>query len=229
MSGPVHAVLFDLDDTLYPEMDFVRGAMGAVAAWMAPRVGAPPAAVLDRLSRVLDAEGRGAVFNRVLDSYGALTEDRVRACLHAYRAHRPALRLHDDADAALACLRRAGIRLGIVTDGEAVVQRAKVDALGLEARVDAVVLSDLLGTAAWKPAGDAYRVALECLGAAPQAAVYVGDNPVKDFVWPNAHGMRTVLVRRGTQRPPEVPPDHRARFEVRDLRDLPALLGVEAA
>lgn len=226
MRGGLSAVLFDLDDTLYPELEFVRGGFRAVAAWLAPRIGAGEADLYEEMLAVLGREGRGKVFDAVLRSRNALAEDRVRACLWVYRSHRPALSLYADAAPVLARLRQAGMRLSIVTDGMGAVQQAKVDALGLASLVDAVVCSDLLGPDGSKPAGHAYVVALEAIGAKAADAAYVGDNPRKDFLWPNANGMKSIRIRRAgaAPDPTDLPAGARARYEIATLSELLPLL-----
>ena len=222
----IHSVLFDLDDTLYPEMDFVRSGFRTVARFLSSRLSVPGEEVFRRLMAFLEREGRGGVFDSTLSSFGADLE-LVRVCVHVYRSHRPDVALFEDALPTLRRLREARVRLGIVTDGMGAVQRAKVDALGLEPLVDAVVLSDVLGQGSGKPAGDAYRVALDLLGARPEETAYVGDNAAKDFLWPNAAGMRTIRLRRGPEpdHPAGQTPEHRARHEVGGLLEILPVLG----
>jgi putative hydrolase of the HAD superfamily len=223
--GP-RAVLFDLDDTLYPEMEFVLGGFRAVAKWLAPRLRADEGALYEDLAEALRRDGRGQVFDSVLRSKDAWTEELARACLWVYRSHRPSLSLYREAAAILKRLKNEGLRLGVVTDGMGAVQQAKIDALGLRAMVGVVVCTDLLGPDASKPSGLGYRAALETLGVAAEEAVYVGDNPRKDFVWPNAHGMVSVHVRRAGSPadPPDLPAHAAAKHEIANLTELHALL-----
>lgn len=64
--------------------------------------------------------------------------------------------------------------------------------------MDVVVVTDLLGPDRqfWKPHTRPFEVALSKLGVEPKRAVYVGDNPTKDFYGPTQLGMRTVRIRR---------------------------------
>ncbi len=222
----IHSVLFDLDDTLYPEMDFVRSGFRAVARCLSSRVSVPGEEVFRRMMEALERDGRGRVFDSTLSSFGA-DPGLVHVCVHVYRSHRPDVALFEDALPTLRRLREARVRLGIVTDGMGAVQRAKVEALGLESLVDVVVVSDVLGPLSGKPAGDAYRVALDLLGARTEESAYVGDNPAKDFLWPNAAGMLTIRVRRGSEPDPGAgdTPEHRARHEVGGLLEILPLLG----
>ncbi len=59
------AVLFDLDDTLYPEMDFVRSALGAVAADLEADVGIDAGFSRMRMLQILRRDGRGRVFDEL--------------------------------------------------------------------------------------------------------------------------------------------------------------------
>ena len=220
------AVLFDLDDTLYPEMDFVRSGFRTVARCLSSRLHVPGEEVFARMMEALERDGRGRVFDTVLRSLDADPAHLVPVCVHLYRSHRPDISMYEDATPVLKRLRDARARLGIVTDGMGVVQRSKIETLGLEPLVDVVVLSDVLGPRSSKPSGDAYRVALELLGVRPEDAAYVGDNPAKDFLWPNAAGMRTIRVRRGEDRGREDLPGHaHAGHEVGSLLEIPPLLG----
>src|SRR5262249_51308558 len=102
--------------------------------------------------------------------------------------------LYPDAERALR--RLEGTLVGVLTDGMAAVQRRKLRALGLDRRVPCIVVSDDYGLDCWKPSPVPYRAALEQLGVAAGQAVYVGDNPAKDFIGARALGIATVRVRR---------------------------------
>ena len=74
------------------------------------------------------------------------------------------------------------------------MQRKKWRALGLESRFAAVVFSDEGGRECWKPSTWPYRQALQRLVCAPDEAVYVGDNLLKDFAGANHLGMGTIYL-----------------------------------
>lgn len=220
------AVLFDLDDTLYPEREFVRGGFARVAERLARETGVAAPRLRDELLAVLARDGRGRVLDTVLERLGLRSDERIAILLHLYRTHVPSLRPFDDVPPALARLRREGLRLGILTDGMASVQHRKLAALGLEPAVDAVVCSDELGPGCSKPAAAPYRALLALLDVAPAEACYVGNDLTKDFVWPNAAGMLSVEVRRpGTpDGAAAVPASHRAQVVVAALDELVPLV-----
>ena len=192
------AVLFDLDDTLYPERSFVQSGFRAVARHLARTASLREDDLFQRMMAVLDREGRGKVFDIVLQDLGHDRPDLVPTLVHLYRTHRPAIRLFDDVEPGLRRLRQEGVLLGVVTDGLASVQRNKIGALDLEALVDTIVCTDEVGRGEGKPSVAPFRTALELLRVEPPEAAYVGDDPAKDFQGPRELGMRTVhMYRKG--------------------------------
>lgn len=191
----ISAVIFDLDDTLYPERSFAFSGFAAVAEAFQQILGGAGQAA-DRMRELFDTGHRGRVFNQILAQAGAAEDpDLIRRMVATYHAHRPTITLFPDADRALARLRPAR-KLGLLTDGPAVMQRAKIEALELAPRLDAIVLTDELGAGAGKPDPRGFELLASRLGANHDACVYVADNPAKDFVAPNALGWETIRVVR---------------------------------
>ena len=108
-------LVFDLDDTLYPELSYVHSGFRAVAAFLSPLLEVPADTLAAGMIAEEAAQGRGQVFDNVLRHYGRWTKALVAACLRTYRQHRPELALYPDA---VRCLTRfAGYPLYLVTDG----------------------------------------------------------------------------------------------------------------
>jgi putative hydrolase of the HAD superfamily len=191
-------VLFDLDDTLYPERDFVRGGFRAVARFLGPRTSRPPSALAARLEALHERSGRGKLFDALLEELGmGGNDDLVRACVLVYRTHRPRLTPSPGVVDAITTLRGAGLRTGLVSDGLAGVQHRKLDALRAVARqLDVVVMTDELGPGLGKPSPVSFRVACRLLDLPPDNAFYVGNDPRKDFVGARAAGLRTIRTGR---------------------------------
>ena len=189
------AVIFDLDDTLYPERAYVFSGFAAVAEAFKEILGDPTEAA-GQMRRLFDTEHRRRVFNRLLIDR-SLTEDPdlVSRMITTYRTHRPAIELYRDADAALTRFRKTH-KLGLLTDGPTVMQRAKINALKLGPRVEAIILTDELGPEFSKPHPRSFEQITEQLDVEPGRCTYVADNPAKDFIGPNALGWGTVRVIR---------------------------------
>jgi putative hydrolase of the HAD superfamily len=190
------AVVLDLDDTLYPEAAYVRSGFRAVAARAEETLGVPAAEVEAQLLALFEAGVRGDTFDRWLAARGLGGDVAVGDLVAAYRAHPPDIDPFPEAEPLLRRLRAGGYALGVLTDGDPAVQGGKLDALGLRDAVDAVVVTGELGPDAGKPSPRGYEEILRRLGhASPGEAVYVSDNPAKDFVGARRAGMRSIRMR----------------------------------
>lgn len=211
----MNAVIFDLDDTLYPEQTYVRSGFAAVAAFLAPRIRATPASLAVRLAELHARDGRGRLFDTLIAEKGVPDPDRDLAlsAVLVYRSHAPVLAPFPDVVQTLDRLRAAGVRVGLLSDGLASVQRAKLRALDeVVARLDAIVLTDELGREFWKPSPVPFRVACTILEVAPGDAAYVGNDPRKDFAGARLAGLRTIRVR-------ELPDEGGARIATHERDD----------
>jgi putative hydrolase of the HAD superfamily len=236
-------VLFDLDDTL---CDYA----GARAARLRIAFGQALAAARAREARVMGEVGPPAPIARppeldalietsiaiqphgadhfpdLLRPYGVPAEAAALAVAW-YRTNRfHGLCLFADAVTTLETVRAAlpGRRLGLITNGPAEVQRAKIELLGLDALVDFALVSGELGIE--KPDPEIFRAALRMADATPDEAVFVGDSPDHDVAGARAAGIRAIWMNRSGRAWPAAlpPPDN----EVRDLTAFLALLGIQA-
>lgn len=189
------AIVFDLDDTLYPERDYVLGGFKAVAEWAERNLGIPSARGVEELSEMFGRGVRGETFNLWLARNGHAPEASVPDLVRVYREHEPELSPFAEVGEVIGNL-HGRYRLGLVSDGYLGVQRRKWKALGLERYFDAVVFSDEFGRECWKPSPRPFEAVLERLRAEAHRAVYVADNPAKDFYGARSLGMFTVRVRR---------------------------------
>ncbi len=193
----IAAVLFDLDDTLYEQRHWLATAWAAVAAAAAP-YGVERAA-LERSLTTVAAQGsdRGQIIDRALTHAGAPPDVPIAPLLAAFRSAVPrSLSPYEGSREALRSLRDR-CPIGLVTDGDVEIQRAKLRCLGLEDAFDVIVLSDELGRERRKPHPAPFRAALAALGVPAEHAVHIGDRPDKDVRGAAAAGMRSIRVRTG--------------------------------
>lgn len=189
------AVIFDLDDTLFPERAYAFSGFAAVAAKFAEVLG-DPAQTADRLKKLFDTPDRPRVFDALLAEKGLHTDLTLASrMVELYREHPPTITLHGDAHAALSRL-RGRYKLGVITDGRVSTQTLKIEALGLRKRLDRAIITSEAGADFAKPHPLAFTRMADALGVAAQQCVYVADNPAKDFIAPNALGWCTVRIIR---------------------------------
>jgi putative hydrolase of the HAD superfamily len=222
----IRAVVFDLDDTLYAEREYVRGGYRAVGRYARERLGRE-GAFEDWLWGRFCAGRRDRAFDAMSAEFGLdLTAAEIAELVTVYREHRPVIRPRPGVEALLARLGKLR-KLGLLSDGFLPAQRLKLEALGLGRFFDAVIYTEEMGRDCWKPSPAGFEAIRRALDVAHAACAYVGDNPAKDFVAPNALGWRTIRLLCGGQVHAEEPaaPDGEPHVTIAGLHELEAALG----
>lgn len=217
--GDVRVVVFDIDDTLYLERDYVLSGFAAVARHVEDVYGCPEFAAT--CTRLFEQGARGDVFNRGLQELGLPVEPAaVRELVTLYREHTPDIQLLPDSLDLLGqlCGRR---ELAVISDGPLSSQQRKVHALGLSQWVDDVLLTDAWGRDFWKPHSRAFAAVEARFAVKGSDCVYIADNPHKDFIAPRARGWSTVRVRRPGALHAALEADGAADVECGNLREIP--------
>lgn len=224
----VDAVILDLDDTLIRETDYVLSGYRAVAQSLADVVGADAAELLARLTEIFESPERSRAFNVLLEPFDRA--DLVPWCIETYRGHTPDITITPSAEALLLTLLER-VKVGVVTDGPLVMQEAKVAALRLRERGLEVVCTDSLGgRETWKPSPAGLVEVLRRLDVSPGRAVYIADNPHKDFLATAGAGVLSIRLRHEGQLHPDCEPQPGAEpeHEIADLADVLTLLDLPA-
>lgn len=180
-------VVFDLDDTLYDEIDFVQSGFMAVADDVRKHFGIDCSAVF--MERV-KANRLAGTFQEAVRRHG-LPVDALALMIETYRSHEPDIRLREGAGEVLTGLRRMDGVLGCITDGRGVTQRNKIKSLGLVNAFDVLLISEEVGHG--KPDPFSFQEIMRRVHA--KQYWYVADNSLKDFIAPNSLSWRTVGVR----------------------------------
>lgn len=215
----IKAILFDLDDTLYNERAFVLSGFKAVAKYLSEKYGIDPDSIYNLLVESIEHYGRGKNFDIVLKKLNLYDKMLVMKLVEIYRTHTPDISLYPDAREILHKLRELSYKLGIITDGDVKAQMNKINALGLRNFFDCIIVTDKYGIDKRKPNPYPYKLALNLLGVSGKEAVYMGDNPYKDFIGAKKLGMLTIRVLRGQYKNVVVSEEYNADYMVKDLRE----------
>ena len=185
---PVKGVIFDLDDTLYSEKQYVKSGFCAVGEYLDKNNAA------EKLWSCFEA-GKHAI-DTYLEEIGLI--DKREECLQIYRRHLPRISLYDGVARLITELKNRGIKVGIITDGRPDGQKNKIAALGLKEKVDDIIITDELGGEQFrKPCDIAFRIMQRKWMLPFEQMIYVGDNANKDFHAPKQLGMQWVLINNG--------------------------------
>ncbi len=176
-------VVLDLDDTLYSEVDYHASGLNEVCRWIERFYGRSLAADL----HTIKSTGEKDLLAGLCRAAG-LPLSVKDSLLWVYRLHEPNIQLTPLVLDVLARL-RTKCRLVILTDGRSVSQRQKIKALGLSKFP--LYISEEYG--ADKPSPLRFELIMQHMPAVRY--FYVGDNPKKDFIAPNALGWTTLGLR----------------------------------
>lgn len=191
----VRGVVFDVDDTLYLERDYVRSGFRAVDRWVRDNLGFD--GFFQTAWRLFEGGHRGKIFDEALAAIACVADaTTIAAMVTTYREHKPVINLLPDARRCLDRLQGHRMAMSVLSDGPLNSQEAKVLALRLRAWCDPVILTARYGAGYGKPHTRGFGEIARRLCLSGGELVYVADNPAKDFDGPRRLGWSTVRVRR---------------------------------
>jgi len=188
-------LIFDLDDTLYEEITFVKSGFKAVAKYLAKKYNLETDELFNNCLKILNKEGRVQVFNILLKEYKLYSKNEVLNCIKIYRYHKPDIKLYDDALRFLNKNSKSNIY--VVTDGNKIVQRNKIMALNLDNFVKRAYPTRQFGIKYEKPSPHVFLKIANLEKLCPSQIIYFGDNPYKDFCGIKPIGFKTIRIKRG--------------------------------
>lgn len=183
---PIQGVIFDLDDTLYSEKQYVISGYKKIAEFLG------------------DKTAEGKLWNYFLEKKPAIDaylaesgDEKLKAdCLAIYRNQMPEIKLYDGVIELIKDMKSRDIKVGIITDGRVEGQKNKLKALGLDELIDDIIITDELGGIQFRKPNDiSFRIMQNRWRIPFEQMIYVGDNPDKDFQAPKQLGMRCLYFK----------------------------------
>ena len=178
-------VVFDLDDTLYSEMDYVLSGYHFLSE------------LIDKLYskstyhtfiKALNTKAPD-VFSYVIEEHN-LPKTLKEHLILSYRYHTPNIKLHEGVILILEQLKNKNIPMYLITDGRGITQRLKISSLGIESFFESIFISEEVGVG--KPDPDSF-ISIQRLHP-NQSIVYIADNPKKDFIAPKLLGWDSIGI-----------------------------------
>ena len=218
-----NVVIFDLDDTLCKEIDFLKSAYRHIASLVSGE-----SISEDDVYRMLwQAYQRGDnAFESVIRKYG-FQLFTVQWMLNVYRNHKPRIVLCDEVKMTLEKLKSDDVILGIISDGRYIQQMNKIEALGLRDCIhenDIIINTDKEHI---KPDLRSYKYFMDKYGDGCDFW-YVGDNTAKDFIAPNSLGWTTVCLlddgRNIHEQNFNLDDIYLPQYQIKQMKELPDLL-----
>jgi putative hydrolase of the HAD superfamily len=175
-------LVFDLDDTLYKELDYQRSGVTTVSDHIKSLYG------MDIKDQLIDAmQERADIWSLACDLLNLPIETK-ETFLWIYRLHDPKISMTPSAKKAIERISKIAKNIAILTDGRSFTQRKKLEALGLS-HIPAFISEEYQSV---KPSNKRFAIIMDEFTA--DNYVYIGDNPKKDFIAPNSLNWITVCL-----------------------------------
>lgn len=196
LNSMIKAVVFDLDDTLISEHQYIESGYQKVAEFLNDKYGWSIETTKKRLLELLKKDSKN-VFNRLFEEKQVNFDiPEILELVSVYRNHLPNIEFFSDVIPTLQVLKENSIKLGIITDGYRETQNSKLKILQAEKYFDSIIVTEELGREYWKPDPRAFEMMSDALGVQFDEMVYVGDNPKKDFYIRKIYPIHTVRIIR---------------------------------
>jgi putative hydrolase of the HAD superfamily len=181
---------FDLSDTLYYEIDFVKSGFWEVAKLISKETIITAEIIYEFMYRDFFINGGGSNFDKILSNLDLRMD--IKKLIDIFRYHTSTIKLPDEAIDILEFLKSQKISTFIIADGDVKMQENKFNTLGLSRYIDYVIYTDEVK--APKPSPVAFKLIMDKFKS--NEYIYIGDNPKKDFDAPKSLGWKTIRVNR---------------------------------
>ena len=172
-------IVFDLDDTLYDEVDFVRSGFREVSDYVGNKK------YFDFMWKEFLKNGSGKIFDKLIEKFNLNVP--VNKLVEIYRFHFPGIYLPKESVELLEFAKN--YKTALISDGHYITQKNKYNALNL--KLDYPIFSDFYHTK--KPELKPFLMVMDRFK--DKEYIYVSDNPKKDFLAPKKLGWKTIRFK----------------------------------
>lgn len=175
-------IVFDLDDTLYDEIDFVKSGFNEIKRYLNNDK------FYDFMLNDFYKNGSGKVFNNLIEEFNL--DVSLQKLIEIYRFHTPRISLSKESLEVLNFSKK--YKTALISDGHYIMQSNKFNALNLENFISYPIFTDLYHTQ--KPQLKSFIMVMQHFSN-EKKFVYISDNPKKDFIAPNKLGWNTIRYK----------------------------------
>lgn len=217
-------IIFDLDDTLYLEKDFVKSGFKAVDRHLIKTF--KIYGFYDKAwKRFTDGENKYIFDNVLIDLKCQDDVNPIKELVKIYREHKPNIKLLDDSKWALKYYSSLN-PISLLSDGYLQSQQNKVESLRVESFFEKIYFTDYWGRQFWKPNLFVFKELQKDFSKTFNDFVYISDNPLKDFIATNELGWKSICIKRefGIYNEVDVPSNGKPNIIINSLYELENLL-----
>jgi len=220
-------LVFDMDDTIFPEIDFVYSGFKKVDFFLKNELNIYN--FFDKACEKFLLGNRSDIFNQFLKevNYEGDINVLVKKLVHIYRSHKPDISLYNDAIWALKYYSKQ-VPLVLLTDGYFKTQQNKVESLNIDEYFEKYYYTDKWGKNYWKPNTFVFEKVQNDFISTDSNFVYISDNPEKDFIAPNKLNWNSIYIKRevGVYKGAKIPFNGEPKHIISSLFELKKILKI---
>lgn len=175
-------IVFDLDDTLYDEIDFVKSGFKEVSKYLCNGV------FYDFMFDDFLKNGSGRVFNNLIQNFNL--DIPIQKLIEIYRFHQPNITIPKESLELLEFCKEYNTAL--ISDGYYLMQQNKYRVLKLDSYIEFPVFTDFYHTK--KPELKPFELVMNKFKN-EKDFIYISDNPKKDFIAPNKLNWKSIRYK----------------------------------
>lgn len=192
----IKAIIFDLDDTLIFEKEYVKSGFWVIAENLKNIINQETNNIFNNLIKLFDINPKN-VFNRLFEKYNInYNQKDINYLINIYRNHKPNIRYFPDVAPFLKYIKKNKLNCGIITDGYINTQTQKLKILKAINSFNSIIITDKLGVNYRKPHPLSFELMKKKLKVNFNEMIYVGDNPKKDFYISHIYPIITIRIMR---------------------------------
>jgi putative hydrolase of the HAD superfamily len=174
-------IVFDLDDTLYDEVDFVKSGFLEVSDYLGGKK------YFDFMWNEFLENGSGKIFDKLIQKFNI--DCNISKLIEIYRFHTPKISLPTASKKLLKYSLK--YKTALISDGHYITQQNKYRVLGLDKYIDLPIFTDFYHTK--KPELKPFKMVMDKFN--DKECIYISDNPKKDFLAPKKLGWKTIRYK----------------------------------
>ena len=190
----IKVIIFDLDDTLYTEHDYVLSGFKFVADFASNKFNISKSQMYDALVESFESRGRGKNFDYALKKLG-VDKYNINELVSAYRNHIPHIVLPRKAIKVLRDLKK-DYTLCLLTNGWIEAQKRKAEKLDLKNYFDSIWYAQEHGLQFRKPNKKYFFKIFSHYKVKPSEVLVVGNDLIEDIKTGKDLGCNTYLVEK---------------------------------
>ncbi len=211
-------VIFDLDDTLYIEKQFVFSGLSAVSNFIKKKYKINSLKTFNDLKNYYTKKERVNILDFILKKNNVFNKKNLIQLINIYRSHKPNIKIDNKNKNILFKLSKKN-NIYLVTDGNKLVQKNKIEALKIKKFFKKIFITHQYAIKYSKPSLFCFNIIRKLEKCNWNDLIYIGDDPNKDFLNLNIKKAITIRINQGRFKNISIEKKYEAKYVFNNLKN----------